>query len=164
MSFRQTGCDALECPHPHYGRGYCRLHYKRLVGGLTLDVPRKGSSWLQVNNSQAAHRRVKRMWGAANQYQCVTCDKTATSWAYDGTDPTEVYATVGSGSRSYSPDGEKYWSYYSSYPEFYMPMCGSCHSRRDGKKARDDLREYREWMAMTGLRVTDLHECGSAVA
>lgn len=152
-------CALDECARPHYGLGWCKLHHRRLIEGRPMRGPLKSAPWIPIKTSASAHKRVKRLWGKASSYPCIACSRTAASWAYDGTDPTEMYAAVGTGTRSYSPDGEKYWSYFSSYPEFYMPMCGSCHSRRGGRKAREELREYRQWMVKTGLRITDLPDC-----
>jgi hypothetical protein len=36
-----------------------------------------------------AHSRIHSLWGPANQYPCITCNKPASSWSYDGTDPDE---------------------------------------------------------------------------
>lgn len=68
---------------------------------------------------QNAHNRVRRLWGKPTQYPCVLCNGPATQWAYDGTDPT---ARTGI---------ERCW--YSNWPEFYMPLCRTCHSRFDAK-------------------------------
>jgi HNH endonuclease len=59
-----------------------------------------------------SHYLVGKLWGPARHYPCVTCGRPAHEWAYDHTDPS-------------SPGG------YSQWPEFYMPMCRSCHRRLD---------------------------------
>lgn len=148
-----SGCQAV-----HYGLGLCRLHWRRQDEGRIIDeLVSKRSPWLPVANYSSAHRRVKKLWGSATQYSCVgSCSNQATSWAYDGTDPTQGYGPQGFGTRSKSPDGGKYWSYFSSYPEFYAPMCVGCHSIRDGGQAREELREYRLWKNTTGLTLANL--------
>ena len=69
-----------------------------------------------------AHERVKQLWGPAKTHSCIECGGVASDWAYDGTDPTQLYG--------YAGHGDGHW--YSLYPEFYMPMCRRCHRYRDG--------------------------------
>ena len=91
-----------------------------------------------------AHQRVRWLWGPARQYECVACGGRAAEWAYDGTDPTHLL-------------GQGIWqtSYYSRYPEFYMPMCIRCHRTKDRAESMKDLAEYRNWMLATGKRLSD---------
>lgn len=63
-----------------------------------------------------AHYRVKKLWGNAAQYPCISCGAPARDWAYDGTDPASFGAVK--------------WK-CSQYPEFYMPMCRTCHLGMD---------------------------------
>ena len=74
----------------------------------------------------AAHYRVKRLWGKASQYLCVSCDRVAQQWAYDGSDPGELCAFDGAAQQR----GSSRPMAYSAWPEFYMPMCRSCHKIR----------------------------------
>lgn len=70
---------------------------------------------------EGAHLRVKSLWGPARQYPCVKCQRQAQTWAYDGTDP-EVLHGNGGGYHLFP---------YSWWPEFYMPLCKSCHKIMD---------------------------------
>jgi hypothetical protein len=62
-----------------------------------------------------AHRKLQKLWGKAALYPCIACGGSARDWAYDGTDPTA--------------QGVEFK--YSVWPEFYMPMCHSCHLSYD---------------------------------
>lgn len=84
------------------------------------------------------HQRVYNMWGAASQYPCVECGGVSRDWAYDGTDPDQLYLPI-----SRSRNSFMHYSYCSAWPEFYMPMCRSCHTIRDRSAARRELHEYR---------------------
>lgn len=78
----------------------------------TYSIPGLSTGFVKYN---AAHERVKRLWGPARQYPCVQCGKPADHWAYDNTDPTELMGRAR----------------YSLFPEFYMPMCASHHQLMD---------------------------------
>ncbi|AGC34057.1 hypothetical protein Nacho_0068 [Mycobacterium phage Nacho] len=70
---------------------------------------------------EMAHQRCRRLWGRAATHLCAMCSlRRATDWAYDGTDPTAL-----SRPGWYGP------LWFSRYPEFYMPLCRSCHVRFD---------------------------------
>jgi hypothetical protein len=73
------------------------------------------------------------------RHPCVACGEPATDWAYDGTDPTERYYDTGieDAVRSILP--------YSRFPEFYMPMCKTCHKQRDMQELDDELEAFRKW-------------------
>ena len=71
---------------------------------------------------QMAHMRVYQLWGPARSHPCVTCGQPAEHWAYDGTDPGEQRGT-----------GRWNGLPYSSWPEFYMPMCVKHHRQHDAK-------------------------------
>ncbi|AYN57134.1 HNH endonuclease [Mycobacterium phage BigCheese] len=132
-------CEADGCDGPVKAKGLCGTHYHR-----QRYVPKP----LRVDISyNAAHSRVKALWGPARQYQCVACDSRAANWAYDGTDPDQRYGPA---------SGGESFMYYSTFPEFYMPMCKKCHLRMDGRLAAEELREYREWKLRTGLTLRDL--------
>lgn len=94
-----------------------------------------------------AHSRLRRIWGSAGNYPCISCGGTAAQWAYDGTDPDQRYRLVGK---------RKYYAYYSVYPEFYMPMCSLCHRRRDGEMQRLELFQYRTLKNETGLSIDEM--------
>lgn len=99
-----------------------------------------------VPSYTTAHQRVSTLWGKASLYPCITdCGRPAREWAYDGTDPEQLYGKRVGG-----------MSYYSAWPEFYMPMCLSCHKRRDKAEYRRELEEYREWKHRTGLTLKDI--------
>ena len=107
---------------------------------------RKPSYAIQpVTNGCSAHRRVIKTWGRAKDHPCVECNNPAYDWAYDGTDPSERYSQRSTG----------HWVLFSSWPEFYMPMCRSCHCARDRAIAARELREYREWKFRTGGTLAD---------
>lgn len=157
-----TTATCLECDISlGLRRGLCNKHYARYWAAGTLDehalppIPRKlrreGASnfevrpheWLEMRETlwdttiklSTAHYRVKRLWGKAAEYPCIECGQPAQEWAYDGTDPTQVY---GQGRHSRNT-----WMFYSRFPEFYMPMCLSCHRSRDQSRAGIDLHAYR---------------------
>lgn len=93
------------------------MHYRRLLRGQDLTAsPRYGGAV----KYQMAHQRVKKLWGVARDHPCVSCGADACEWSYDGTDPDELE--------------DLYMGYlvrYSPWPEFYMPMCISCHRNFD---------------------------------
>lgn len=91
----------------------CNMHYLRWYRGKDMHAPPKGV----VVGNKAAHIRIRKLWGKATEHVCVGCGGEAHQWAYDGTDPTEL------------PDPQ--FGRYSLHPEFYMPMCRSCHARYD---------------------------------
>lgn len=142
-------CFIDGCGRPIIARGFCNLHYKRSVDG-TLDAQPKTRNWTDWSSphfvsSSGAHARVRALWGKASQYPCIECGQGAAEWAYDGTDETERYG-----------ENAGVFSFYSLYPEFYMPMCHKCHRKRDSALAQAELREYREWKHRTGLTLADV--------
>lgn len=151
-------CSITQCEREHYARGWCDAHYKRWrkqgTAGSTPIKPKYGpicrvegcntpilahgwcrlhhDRWkrhgdplmvLQIQGSgdnvayDAAHRRVRALWGPASQHPCISCGLDALHWAYDHTDPNERH----------TPEGYS----YSTDPQYYMPMCVSCHKRLD---------------------------------
>lgn len=74
-----------------------------------------------------AHCRVKAAFGPARNQSCIKCGNPARHWAYDGTDPEERFELQPWGNGS----GNTKEVAYSHYPEFYMPMCVSCHTSMD---------------------------------
>lgn len=142
---RKWECDCKfdGCPRPAAIKGYCESHDAQMrrrgwVGPLQL---RSIHDRCRYN---AAHQRVAKLWGSANQFPCIECGRKARTWAYDGTDPTELL--------SLSRKGGNY-CFYSRYPEFYMPLCDLCHNRRDRSSAKAELNAYRQWKHAIGLQL-----------
>lgn len=135
----RTICSVAGCEAIHHAKGYCEGHYQRKVGKSSV----LGDVHGDIRYS-AAHLRVKAQWGSASQYSCVECGSQAREWAYDGTDPEQLF-----GHQTASEKSSKV--FYSRYPEFYMPMCLSCHRTRDSRKAQDELLEYRTIRHLSGL-------------
>jgi hypothetical protein len=80
------------------------------------------------------HQRCRMLWGSSQQYPCAKCGEPAEDWAYDGTDPTELY------------DTRNDWVIaYSRFPEFYMPTCKPCRKARDVERRQAERRLFREW-------------------
>lgn len=150
-------CSYGDCGDDVLAKGLCKLHYHRQRTGKPMDGPKRSYStgpraWgfeelaSKPITTSGAHQRVRRVWGSASQYPCVECGEAASDWAYDGTDPTHIYEF-----------SRKSWCHFSRWPEFYMPMCRSCHSDRDRSLAATELREYREWkMRNPGKTLADL--------
>lgn len=167
----RRGCAVDSCDRPHYGRGFCQRHWHEYRNGIEPGtrpclagtpcsfpgcgraVRTNGLCSTHADNLRtkgelkpiesrsihdecrydAAHHRVTNLWGKASQYPCIECGNQAKDWAYDRKDETELYGETVT----------KSWCFYSRYPEFYMPMCGSCHRRRDMRAAAAELHEYR---------------------
>lgn len=127
--------------------GYCAGHYSRFKkhGDAQEHIPLKKKA--DVLTYLGAHQRCYALWGRAREYHCIECDQLAREWAYDGTDPSEVFGP--------SSD-RKSWVHYSIWPEFYVPMCAKCHRKKDIHVASAQLREYREWMRKTGKTLADV--------
>ncbi|WPH57666.1 hypothetical protein [Mycobacterium phage WXIN] len=143
MTVRVDAC--IECgatrSQSRISRGLCMKHYYLHKNRGTLEAvalpPARGRQidlWEAVKSS-SAHFRVRRLWGPAYQYPCIECGEPANEWAYDGTDPTQLYGR--------ERESRSHWTFYSRFPEFYMPMCSGCHRRRDCAKASEELHAYR---------------------
>lgn len=78
----------------------------------------------KVTSYEGAHYRVKKLWGKASQYPCVGCGTQAKQWSYDGTDPDEFDVLA-------NPGVYQRFTKVSVWPEFYRPMCISCHKTGD---------------------------------
>jgi hypothetical protein len=129
-------CTFPGCTRRAQAKGYCQAHNRQLrVHGRMVDVR---TVWDSCSYS-AVHHRCRQLWGRVHQYPCVECGEPAEEWAYDGKDPTELYRENSDWGklRSIIP--------YSRFPEFYMPMCKSCHKRRDMQELHDDFAVFREW-------------------
>ncbi|MFF5609828.1 hypothetical protein ACFY65_26205 [Streptomyces cellulosae] len=66
---------------------------------------------------ELAHARVKRLHGPARYYPCDFCGLGAHDWALDWESPEVVR--------------DQQWRAYSPDPNFYMPLCRSCHKTYD---------------------------------
>jgi hypothetical protein len=127
-------CSFAGCAGKPKARGYCEAHlrqqrvYGRMVPVRTI---------FDECTYTAAHHRCRQLWGKVRQYPCIECGAPAEQWAYDGKDPTELYEDRKEALRSILP--------YSRFPEFYIPMCGSCHKKRDMEEIRRELEEFRAW-------------------
>lgn len=131
-------CSVDGCERPHYGKGYCALHYQRMWRNGNLEIKRtkpprndlageNNRFWRgDATSTTGAHRRVRKARGPASDHSCVDCGGTAKEWAYDHKDPEE---------RAH-PQGA-----FSLKVEHYQPMCVSCHRRFD--RAGDNLRKGR---------------------
>lgn len=158
MGAGQVICVAPDCDRTDvHCRGLCDMHYSRWRRhrDVTVKLPhRSGSShprWKdQIPGYEAAHRRVKKLWGPASRYPCIgDCGAVGFHWCYDGTDPEQNYGPRSRGQGK---------SFYSAWPEFYMPMCRKCHMGRDAEERVAELEEYREWKHRTRLTLKDI-EC-----
>jgi hypothetical protein len=76
---------------------------------------------------EGAHDRCRKLWGRASEYLCIGigCGEQAVDWAYDGGDCTQLGGPLAPADRL----GGR--SYYSRFPEFYMPLCRRCHKQLD---------------------------------
>lgn len=129
-------CSHSDCNRPALYRGMCNMHYQRKINKTNPNLLPHGDIRTAIGYSHA-HQRVRILFGPASQYPCVTCSKPARNWAYDGTDPTELLGKYESKIDTLS--------WYSRYPEFYMPMCLKCHAAFDFSIRQKELNEYRQW-------------------
>ncbi len=126
---RLARCMIEGCTKPDKAAGYCSMHAARLRrhGDVHTVIPvteRKlptgpaHHNWAGNNITYSgAHARVFWSKGNAAAYHCIDCGKQAEHWAYDNTDPAELFDD-----RGYR---------YSATPEHYQPMCVRCHKRFD---------------------------------
>lgn len=104
---------------------------------LTLRAPRKTHEELTY---AGAHKRVHSSRGSASSYACaIRCGRQARDWSYTGDDSDQKLGPV----VARNPDST--WSFYSTDPAYYEPLCRWCHKERDGRLQRQQLRAYREW-------------------
>lgn len=116
---------ACRCGSPVKTRGRCMPCYLKWRKSEEF-TKKTGVDSDKLPTYEAVHQRVRKVFGAASQQTCVGCSSQAEQWAYDGTDPTEVWST-----QPWSNRNGASIAAYSRYPEFYMPMCRSCHTKRD---------------------------------
>lgn len=114
----ECSIDGCENASKYKKTGWCQKHYHRYWRtGTTAILPS-----LNADISYgAAHSRTRKLFGSASKFTCIECGNAAYQWAYDGTDASE---------RTQYMEG-KYKVVYSVWPEFYMPLCIKCHSRKD---------------------------------
>ncbi|ABE67692.1 hypothetical protein Wildcat_87 [Mycobacterium phage Wildcat] len=125
-------CSACnERPVRYKNRGLCHPCYVRPPS--ERGKPRKKIRRMlsPTCSYDTAHTRCKNLWGSASLYPCIQCSEPAREWAYDGTDPTEMMGFSGApGTKRQERRGGTEMA-YSAWPEFYMPMCSTCHSAFD---------------------------------
>jgi hypothetical protein len=123
-------CTIDGCSKPHKGRGYCSTHWLRWRkhGDPMIKLPNPGEApgalnrlWRGADITYShAHRRVRRVRGAAGDRACVVCQQKADHWAYDHGDPEEKFEVQAGKALAYS-----------AKTEHYQPMCSACHWRLD---------------------------------
>ena len=116
-------CSLPECDkHGRLRRNLCDMHYERLRrhGDPQADRPGQDRGGPGIGYT-AAHLRCSKLWGPARDYPCVTCGDPADQWAYDHTDPE------GQTHEQRNRGGDVVTVTYSPWPEFYLPLCLSCH-------------------------------------
>lgn len=129
------------CDSPHWGRGYCKLHYHRWrrTGDPHQVRPRgsrqrgpDGPGWRgDAVGYYGAHRRVRLERGPASAHLCVDCGKRpARQWSYDHNDPNERPRVRDSTGRVISGP-------FSTNPAMYSPRCTGCHRRLDNRERRE---------------------------
>ncbi|MEU8682612.1 hypothetical protein [Streptomyces sp. NPDC048611] len=70
-----------------------------------------------ANAYVAAHNRVRTLHGPARNHPCEFCGLRAHDWALDWEAPEIIR--------------DQQWRAYSPNPDFYMPLCRSCHKAYD---------------------------------
>jgi hypothetical protein len=134
-------CSFDGCTGQPQSKGYCAAHYRQLRVDGTLVELRKPTVW-DICTYSAAHHRCRQLWGRVQQYPCVECGEPADDWAYDGTDSTALRRTD-------DPVSVRTGLPYSRFPEFYMPLCKTCHKRRDMGVIRRKFAPLRQWRKRT---------------
>lgn len=116
-------CAADACDKRARSRGYCNLHYQRVLryGDPTVFIGRIGRpikgehpTWIAI------HARLRRKRGVARSYPCVDCGVQAREWSYNNRDENEI---VG--------DNRGHRAAYSLDISNYDPRCVPCHRRFD---------------------------------
>jgi hypothetical protein len=125
-------CSECRRPQPKAPRN------RKLCSQPTLVSYKSFERVMKLCTYRAAHRRCRNLWGSPSQYDCAGCGGNAREWAYDGTDPIELC-----GSDEWGPG-----RVYSRFPEFYMPLCRTCHKERDKvwrRKLQAQFSEFLQW-------------------
>jgi hypothetical protein len=128
-------CSFDGCTGKAKSKGYCGAHIRQLrLHGRMVPI----RTIFDECTYTGAHHRCRALWGRVQQYPCIECGDPAEEWAYDGTDPSELYDTRHDWRlRSIIP--------YSKFPEFYMPMCKRCHKKLDMERLQTELQQFRGW-------------------
>jgi AraC-like DNA-binding protein len=128
-------CSFDGCTGKPQAKGYCAAHIRQLrLNGRMVPI----RTIFDDCTYTGAHHRCRALWGRVQQYPCIECGDPAQEWAYDGTDPSELYDTRHDWQlRSIIP--------YSKFPEFYMPMCKRCHKKLDMERLQTELQQFRGW-------------------
>lgn len=113
--YGHESCHVEGCERPYRSSGYCATHHKRVqrTGHPgTADVRGPAESYVGI------HLKVARERGPASEQRCEHCEETADDWAYDHSDPEELYRP-------------EYGSPYSLDTARYLPLCRTCHIKFD---------------------------------
>ena len=119
-------CAIAGCTSPHHARGWCVKHWNRWKNAGDPNVVRKSGQadrrgsrnpmWRGDEVTyETVHWRMSREDPARN-HSCAHCSGPAKQWAYTHDAPNEKQSEVGP---------------YSVDPEFYIPLCISCHVKFD---------------------------------
>lgn len=127
------------------------MHYQRQKRNRPMDIAARLYDLHNAVTPSGAHYRATAAFGPVKDVPCMECSGPSYDWAYDGTDPSQLYDSNGKGKNKV---------FYSRYPEFYMPMCRRCHLTRDRRLLAKELEEYRTLKSDSGL---DYEELRSAV-
>lgn len=104
-------CGIDGCDRPHVASGLCSTHHKRRSRtGDPGDAAIAGPAHTYVG----MHLKVARKRGRAADHVCEDCGSGATDWAYDHSDPDQLYRP-------------EYGSPYSLDVDRYRPLCRDCH-------------------------------------
>lgn len=128
---RTRSCvDCGRRPREVISSGLCRPCWRRT---------RRAALYAQPCSYEAAHARVRRARGNANEWRCARCGEVAEQWAYLGDSPREIR-----GRREWIKNGRRRVSElaWSPDPADYSALCRICHGRttddRYGRGARRD--------------------------
>lgn len=120
-------CTIKKCGKPHRARGYCQMHYKRLLrNGDPMVVQREWGhgNLAKVVGYTPAHQRVRKLRGRAAEHLCAHCGAPANDWAYNYEDPSPLVEDVQIRDTIVP-------MVYSLNPDCYIPLCHSCHRNFD---------------------------------
>ena len=125
----QRTCEVIGCELPHRTKGWCSSHYARWrrTGSVGTTPIRPTRKFGEQPRYAGAHYRVRTRRGPAGAQKCTDCGAPAYEWAYDHTDPAELTDRLSTGVEVR----------YSTDPEYYVPLCRSCHRRRDHSRRLD---------------------------
>lgn len=123
--------------------GWCQTHYHRNYRTGSIADPVYGDEVEAAEGYRACHARVRSKWGPASLYPCILCGQRAGEYAYDGTDTSELSGMTQAG-------GVDYPVSWSKWPEFYMPLCFSCHRSRDARLRSERRTHCRNGHELTG--------------